>query len=106
MDITTPPPPYSLEDRKSTTFAEVSRSTQGIPSFKEVLVAFSEFIAAQEAVTLSKNQLELFRGLSALVLETCVISTKNGGDVSEILSTCTKLVFAAPRPALPYITIH
>ncbi|KAG8720357.1 hypothetical protein FRC08_000455 [Ceratobasidium sp. 394] len=92
MDITTPPPPYSLEDRKSTTFAEVSTSTQDIPSFKEVLVAFSEFIAAQEAVTLSKNQLELFRGLSALVLETCVISTKNGGDVSEILSTCTKIL--------------
>jgi len=86
------PPPYSLEDRKTTTLAEVVKSTGNNPGFKEVLRSFKEFLNNQEAVKLSQNQLELFRGLSVLVLETSVNSIKSGGDVSEILSNSARIL--------------
>ncbi|KAG8730014.1 hypothetical protein FRC10_003206 [Ceratobasidium sp. 414] len=54
MDITMPPPPYSLEDRKTTTLAEVVKSTENNPDFKEVLRSFKGFLNNQEAVKLSQ----------------------------------------------------
>ncbi|KAG8736592.1 hypothetical protein FRC10_009139 [Ceratobasidium sp. 414] len=53
MDIVTQLHPYSLEARKSVTFAEVAKSTGGNPSFKQVLGSFEEFFNNQEAVKLS-----------------------------------------------------
>ncbi|KAG8707876.1 hypothetical protein FRC08_000242 [Ceratobasidium sp. 394] len=91
MDVTMPPP-YSLEDRKTATFAEVAKYTDNDPGFKAVLRSFREFLNNQEAVKLSQNQLELFRGLSVLVLESSVSSIKRGGDVSEILSNSARIL--------------
>ncbi|KAG9095936.1 hypothetical protein FRC06_009230 [Ceratobasidium sp. 370] len=92
MDVTMQPPPYSLEDRKTATYAEVAKSTGNDPGFKEVLRSFREFMNSQETMKLSQNQLELFRGLSVLVLETSVNSIKSGGDVSAILSDSARIL--------------
>ncbi|KAG9087988.1 hypothetical protein FRC07_012697 [Ceratobasidium sp. 392] len=89
---TDPFPPHSeLEVKQTTTFAEVAKPMWDNPAFKDVLFAFREFLTKQELASISKNQLELFRGLSALVLEASAKSINNG-DISDILATSTRSV--------------
>ncbi|KAG9078491.1 hypothetical protein FRC06_008337, partial [Ceratobasidium sp. 370] len=86
MDVAVASPPSSLVGRKSRTYAQVAASMGNNPNFNEVLGAFREFLANQEVAKLSKNQLELFRGLITLVLETSISAAKNEEDISDILS--------------------
>jgi hypothetical protein len=58
MDSDMSPPPYSAEDRKTATFAEVAkRVAEDIKksfALRDALEAFKTFLASQENVTLSK----------------------------------------------------
>jgi len=88
MDIDAPPA-YTAQEAKTATFAEVATrivESAGKPDeVKDALEAFRAFLASQENVTLSKNQLQVLKGQGVLVLEETANYLKSGGDVSEIL---------------------
>ncbi|KAG9103138.1 hypothetical protein FRC07_010079 [Ceratobasidium sp. 392] len=92
--VADPPPAYTrLEAKKTVTFAEVATPiVQDYPVFENVLGSFKDFLANQETIKLSKNQLELFRGLIVVVLEASAKTIKDGGDVSEVLTTSTRIL--------------
>ncbi|KAG9088100.1 hypothetical protein FS749_002415 [Ceratobasidium sp. UAMH 11750] len=89
MDIDAPPA-YTPHEAKVATFAEVATrvagSVTGNPAeVKDALEAFRAFLANQENVTLSKNQLQVLKGQGVLVLEETANRLKSGGDASQIL---------------------
>ncbi|KAG8730017.1 hypothetical protein FRC10_003209 [Ceratobasidium sp. 414] len=88
MDVDAPPV-YTAHEAKTVTFAEVAtrvvESTGNPDEVKDALEAFRAFLASQENVTLSKNQLQVLKGRGVLVLEETANYLKSGGDVSEIL---------------------
>ncbi|QRV82259.1 Serine/threonine-protein kinase [Ceratobasidium sp. AG-Ba] len=98
MDISNddvPPPPYTPDERRTATFAQVSNRIQGsignASIFQDALAAFGTFLASQENVTLSRIhpnscQLEVLKSQCVLVLEEMAGCFKNGKDISEILA--------------------
>ncbi|KAG8707877.1 hypothetical protein FRC08_000243 [Ceratobasidium sp. 394] len=89
MDLDAPPA-YTPHEAKVATFAEVATrvagSITGNPAeVKNALEAFRAFLANQENVTLSKNQLQVLKGQGVLVLEETANCLKSGGDASKIL---------------------
>lgn len=58
METDQPPPPYTLVERPSVTFAEVSTKMNQITTvdgvFRDSLMVFQEFLSIQEGATLLK----------------------------------------------------
>jgi len=83
-----PPPAYTAKEAKTATFAEVAvrvaGSTGDLDPVKDALEAFRAFLASEENVTLSKNQLQVLRGQGVLVLEESANYLKAGGDASGV----------------------
>ncbi|KAG8737399.1 hypothetical protein FRC10_008254 [Ceratobasidium sp. 414] len=83
-----PPPAYTAKEAKTATFAEVAfrvaGSTGNLDPVKDALEAFRAFLASEENVTLSKNQLQVLRGQGVLVLEESANYLKAGGDASDV----------------------
>ncbi|KAG8724957.1 hypothetical protein FRC09_011546 [Ceratobasidium sp. 395] len=89
------PPPYTPDERRTATFAQVAHriqdSTGGDSAFQDALAAFGTFLACQENVTLSRNQLKVLKCQCILVLEEMAESFRNGRDISEILAEVIKI---------------
>lgn len=96
MDLDQPPPPYG-QDRKDATFAQVtlgvyeSTDISASPDFQETLTAFKDFLARQEKVTLSKDQLKILKSQGVYVLEVCAKHKRAGGDLSGVLPVITEI---------------
>ncbi|KAG9091797.1 hypothetical protein FS749_016238 [Ceratobasidium sp. UAMH 11750] len=84
-----PPPAYTAKEAQHATFAEVAARVAGSTGnpdlVKDALEAFRAFLASEENVTLSKNQLQVLRGQGVLVLEESANYLKSGGDASSVL---------------------
>ncbi|QRV82292.1 fibroblast growth factor receptor 2 [Ceratobasidium sp. AG-Ba] len=93
------PPPYTADERKAATFAEVAKrvveSTDSPEVLEEALEAFKHFLASQENVTLSKNQLKVLKSQGVLVLEETAKFLRSGGDGSDILPKVASIFLTA-----------
>ncbi|KAG8742905.1 hypothetical protein FRC10_000764 [Ceratobasidium sp. 414] len=89
------PPPYTPDERRTTTFAQVAhriqRSTGSNSTLQDALVAFGVFLACQENVTLSRNQLKALKSQCVLVLEKMAECFRSGRDISEIMAEVVKI---------------
>ncbi|KAG8722898.1 hypothetical protein FRC09_005501 [Ceratobasidium sp. 395] len=94
MDIDTPPP-YTSREAQAATFAELSTkiaSSTGNPDVvNDTLEAFRAFLASQENVRISKNQLQVLKGQGVFVLEEASNYLKAGGNASNIFSEAANI---------------
>lgn len=97
MDLDAPPP-YTSEQRKNVTYAEVAtKLSESINSseLENTLEAFRGFLSSQENVTLTKNQLQVLKSQAVLVLEETAKYLKSRGDGSDILPRVAKIFWNA-----------
>ncbi|KAG9092747.1 hypothetical protein FS749_015472 [Ceratobasidium sp. UAMH 11750] len=89
------PPPYTPDERRTATFAQVAhriqRSTGSSSTLQDALAAFGAFLACQENVTLSRNQLKVLKSQCVLVLEEMAECFRNGRDISKIMAEVIKI---------------
>ncbi|KAG9079219.1 hypothetical protein FRC06_007881, partial [Ceratobasidium sp. 370] len=89
------PPPYTPDERRTATFAQVAhriqRSTGSNSTLQDALAAFGAFLARQENVTLSRNQLKVLKSQCVLVLEEMAKCFRNGRDISESMAEVVKI---------------
>ncbi|KAF8596200.1 kinase-like protein [Ceratobasidium sp. AG-I] len=90
------PPPYTLHQGQSATFAEVAAKIKELSGdrasdqFEDALKAFKTFLTHEEGTKLSKDQLKVLRSLSVSVLEEC--ARQSDSDAVRVLPSLTERV--------------
>ncbi|QRV82294.1 fibroblast growth factor receptor 2 [Ceratobasidium sp. AG-Ba] len=87
---------YSLETRKTATFAQVESKIEELaripPLFYNALEAFRDYMAGEEVAKVSREQLGVLRALSVVVFEISAKRFHEGIDISETLNIITQIL--------------